>query len=154
MLTFRKANLNDVDLFFNWANEFSVRSNSYEKENIDYIDHVKWFSKQIANSNNHFYVFLSELNEPIGQVRISKIEEYKAVIGIMIDSKFRGKGFASEMLKKASSDFLISNKTVIIFAYIFKSNTSSFKSFLNAGYILLREEIVKKIDSYILYKEK
>jgi RimJ/RimL family protein N-acetyltransferase len=154
MITFRMANLNDVDLFFNWANDFSVRINSYEKANIDYIDHVKWFSKQIANSNNYFYVFLGELNEPIGQVRISIIEEHKAVIGIMIDAKFRGNGFASEMLKKASSDFLISNENVIILAYIFKSNTSSFKSFLNAGYILLREEIVNKIDSYILYKGK
>lgn len=152
MLTFRKANIDDVDLFFDWANDTVVRSNSYQQEEISYYDHVKWFETQIGNKKNNLYVFLSELNTPIGQVRININEEKKAVIGLMIDPKFRGKGLAKEMIEKASSDFLYSNKSYVILAYIFKSNRSSYNSFINAGYKLLKEEVVMDIESYILYK--
>lgn len=154
MLKFRRATIDDVELLFNWVNDPLVRNNSYQKEMIIYENHVKWFSTQINNDTNYLYVFLNESNLPVGQVRINKNGKDNAIIGLMIDSKFRGNGFAKEMITKASDDFLCLNSSFTILAYIFKSNTSSLKSFLNAGYILLKEEIINKIDSYILYKEK
>lgn len=154
MLKFRKANIDDVELFFNWANDNLVRNNSYQKEKIIYKDHVEWFNNQVKSDDNCFYVFLNEFNIPIGQVRISKSENNKAIIGLMVDAEFRGKGFAKEMIEKASEDFLSHNYTFTILAYIFKINKSSFKSFTNAGYKFLKEEIIKEIPSFILYKNK
>jgi RimJ/RimL family protein N-acetyltransferase len=154
MLKFRKASIEDVKLFFNWANDTLVRSNSYQKETITYKDHVKWFDNQVKNDDIFFYVFLNEFNIPIGQVRINKSGDNKAVIGLMVGAEFRGKGFAKEMIQKASEDFLTLNHTFTILAYIFKTNKSSLKSFTNAGYELLNEEIIKKVPSFILYKNK
>jgi spore coat polysaccharide biosynthesis protein SpsF len=154
MIRFRKANSGDVELFFNWANDSLVRNNSYRKEQVIYEEHVKWFENQIYNNDNYFYVFIDDLNLPIGQVRINKLEENKAVIGLMIDVKFRGRGFAKEMIKISSDDFLITNINYTILAYIFTSNKSSYKSFKQAGYELLKEEIVNEIPSFILFKKK
>ena len=154
MIRFRKANSGDVELFFNWANDSLVRNNSYRKEQVIYEEHVDWFENQINNNDNYFYVFIDDLNLPIGQVRINKFEENKAVIGLMIDVKYRGRGFAKEMIKIASDDFLITNINYTILAYIFTSNKSSYKSFKHSGYELLKEEIVNEIPSFILFKKK
>lgn len=154
MLKYRKANIDDVELFFNWANDPLVRSNSYQKEMIIYENHVNWFSNQINSDNNYFYVFLNESDLPVGQVRINKSGGDQAIIGLMIDAKFRGKGFAKEMITKASDAFLSVNSSFTILAYIFKINKSSINSFINANYKLLKEEIVNEIPSFILYKNK
>lgn len=154
MLKFRKATINDVALFFNWANDPLVRSNSYHKELIIYENHVNWFTNQINSDTNYFYVFFDESNLPVGQVRINKSGEDQAIIGLMIDAKFRGNGFAKEMITKASDDFLSVNSSFTILAYIFKINKSSINSFIKANYKLLKEEVVNKIPSFILYKNK
>ncbi len=154
MLNFRKATIDDVELFFNWANDPLVRSNSYQKEMIVYENHVNWFNNQINSGTNYFYVFLNESNLPVGQVRINKSKEDQAIIGLMIDAKFRGNGFAKEMITKASDDFLSVNGSFTILAYIFKMNKSSINSFTNANYKFLKEEIVNEIPSFILYKNK
>ncbi|MFA4870245.1 MAG: GNAT family N-acetyltransferase [Pedobacter sp.] len=152
MLTFRKANLGDIDLLFNWANDPLARINSYQKNEITYIDHVEWFNKQILDVNNHFYIFLDEDGVAVGQVRINAGNQENAVISLQVDVDFRGKGYAKEMIEMASNDFLETNKGVQLLAYIFKTNEASYKSFKKAGFELLKEEIVKDIPSYILYK--
>jgi RimJ/RimL family protein N-acetyltransferase len=152
MITFRKATLNDTDLFFNWANDPSVRKNSYQKQEIPYLDHVSWFSKQISDLNNYFYVFLDEESTPIGQVRINANENREAIISLLIDVNHRGKGYAQQIIEKASMDFLEKNKDFKLLAYIFQTNKASYNSFKNAGYLLLREETIKDTPSYILYK--
>ena len=151
MLTFRYARPSDLDLLFEWANESVTRRNSYNTANIKYEDHVQWFDKRINSENFYCYIFIDHQQSNIGQVRIEKEEGVKeAVISISIDQIHRGKGYSSEMLRKASEDFLSKNNDYIIKAYIFKENQVSYKSFLNEGYSNLKEVVIKNIPSYIL----
>lgn len=152
MLSFRLAGNEDVDLFFDWANDPLTRSNSYNKEPIPYEDHVKWFNQQLESTNNRFYVFLNEEGIPVGQVRISSDNLNEAIISLLVDIHHRGKGYATEMIEKASDDFLLINSGYRILAYIFKTNQASCYSFLKAGYTCLKEDIIKSVPSYILYK--
>lgn len=152
MLNFRKANLEDIDLFFNWVNDPLARNNSYQKNQTSYSEHVVWFNEKVLNKDNYFYVFFNENEIAVGQARISIDGLNSAIISLMIDRDFRGKGYAKEMIEKSSLDFLESNKEFKLLAYIFKTNIPSYRSFINAGYELLKEEMVKNIPSYILFK--
>lgn len=154
MLTFRRANIEDMDLFFTWANDPLARNNSYQKKEIAYPDHKEWYTQQISNQDNYFYVFFNETGGAVGQVRINMSNRTEAVISLLVDISYRGKGYAKEMIKKASNNFLLLNKNCQLIAYIFKTNERSYQSFKKAGYNLLKEAIVKDIPSYILYKNE
>mgnify|MGYP001548003329 CR=1 FL=1 len=104
-IKFRKAKLEDAQLYFNWANDKIVRQNSFNTSEIGYELHVKWFTAKLNSPDCFFYLFTDENDEPIGQVRIDKTNE-EIVIGISIDEKQRGKGFGVSMLNQATEDYL------------------------------------------------
>jgi predicted acetyltransferase len=109
----------------------------------------------MASAGCLIYIFSDDENKLIGQIRIemmlaSSIEN--ALISISVDQKARGRKYASQMISLASSDYKRLYPSTSILAYIFKEHIASVKSFINAGYIMLREEIVKGIPSYILVK--
>jgi RimJ/RimL family protein N-acetyltransferase len=133
MLKFRKARLSDVDQFFLWANEEGVRQNSFSQDPIPYDTHVAWFKRALANPDVFFYLFESEDGKAAGQVRIEKKPD-EIVIGISIDSGFRGKGLGKEMITVASKDFIHNFPGNTIVAYIKPENLPSLKAFKSAGY--------------------
>jgi RimJ/RimL family protein N-acetyltransferase len=152
MLTFRFADEKDINLLFEWANDETARKNSYNSNRISYEDHVNWFNKRINSEDFSCYIFLSEGKLPVGQVRIEKtVTKKEAVISILVDKEYRGKGLSSIMLHLATSDFLTKNQGYKIVAYIFKNNRASYRSFQNAGYKSFEEVILKGVPSYVLY---
>jgi RimJ/RimL family protein N-acetyltransferase len=134
MLKYRKAISKDVDVYYKWANDSTVRAQSYNSQLIDFKTHVKWFHEKINDENCSMIFFYDDENESVGQVRIEKSDSNNAIIGISIDSNKRGKGHASKMLEISTADFLNSNDLVIIHAYIKESNVGSKKIFEKAGF--------------------
>lgn len=149
---FRFAKETDVDKYFKWTNDPTVRNNSYNQSEVSYENHVKWFNSKLASKDCFLYLFLNEENTPIGQIRIEKNEK-ETIIGISIDYAQRGKGFASRMLQMASEDYLKKHTLEAITAYIKIENTSSYHSFVKAGFG--GEELVTEqgFKSYKLYKK-
>ena len=152
MLNYRKATQADVDLYYHWANDADVRRNSYQSQSIPYEQHVAWFEKKIVAPNSLLLVFENENQIAVGQVRI-ETQENHAVVGISIDQHQRGKGYAVEMLIKASAAYFDSNPTKFIYAYIKKDNFASYKAFVAAGYEPLEEVIEAGVLSYKLIKK-
>jgi len=149
MLAFRKANEFDELLTFNWVNDDLVRKNSYKSDIIKLEDHINWFKKAIKDKNLEFLIFFVD-NNPIGQIRISRINENESLIGILVDINYRGKGYSTSMLKISSDYYLKLNCGCKILAYIKNENITSQKSFLNAGYTFFKEEIIMGVNSKIL----
>jgi len=144
------ATISDIDLIYNWSNDPLVRESSYNSEPINYDNHQLWYANKMSDGNAFFYIFMN--NElPIGLVRIERTDS-ETIIGVLVDSQFRGKGFASEMLQHASSHFLRIFPDGIIKAYIKKNNTASIKSFLNAGFTNKEEVLFKNTPSYTVTK--
>jgi spore coat polysaccharide biosynthesis protein SpsF len=137
-IRFRFAEENDADLYYKWANDPVVRTNSYNQEKISYEDHIKWFNARIHSADCLFYLFLDD-NVPAGQVRIMKGKE--TIIGISIDEKFRGRSMGSIMLNMATDDYFTKYPGSTITAYIKTENTPSFNIFKKAGF--KDEEIVE-----------
>lgn len=152
-ITFRKANENDMMLYFDWTNDASVRENSYQSEPISLENHQNWFYNKIKDSNCYMLVFENHLGTPIGQVRIQKNEDKKAIIGISNDANHRGKGYASRMIQMASEEFLKDNPQVCIEAYIKLENEASAKAFKKAGYVSDTVLIYENVASHLYTKE-
>lgn len=134
MLTFREANENDTQLYFDWANDPVVREQSYNSNPINFENHKKWFESKINDCSCLMIIFQNEKKLNIGQIRIQKENNKEALIGISIASDFRGKGYAKDMLQIASDFFLKSNPNFLINAFIKETNLSSKYAFEKAGF--------------------
>ncbi len=156
MLKFREANNSDVDTYFTWANDSLVRLQSYNKDKIQYHEHVDWFKKKIEDENCKMYIFLNEENQEIGQVRIELIDEYAAIVNISVDYLFRGKSYGSKILNVATSVFHEKYEYTAINAYIKIENLSSKYIFEKAGFELKEEIIFNNTKSfhYIKYANR
>lgn len=148
MLKYRKAVDTDSMLYFNWANDPIVREQSYSSGIIDYEEHEQWFKSKLKDDLCLLLIFQNQNMEDVGQIRIQKVSNVEAVIGISVASEHRGKGYASTMLMNASEYFLESNPSFLINAYIKIDNLGSKRSFENAGFKF--KEIIKyeNWDSY------
>ncbi|WP_396157225.1 GNAT family N-acetyltransferase [Flavobacterium sp.] len=135
-MLFREAKEKDSLLFFEWANDASVRDNSYQSEPISIETHNIWFLNKLRDDDCFMTVFENHIGDPIGQVRIQRFDNEKAMIGISSDVKHRGKGYAFKMIQMASEVFLKENPQSCISAYIKLENLASQRAFEKAGYKL------------------
>lgn len=149
---YRYAIKSDVDQYYKWANDASVRSNSFNQTVIEYCNHVSWFYSKVDSKNCFLYIFFNEFNSPVGQIRIDNDSNGEVVIGISIDEAHRGKLFGEEMLNQATTNFLEKNPNQTIIAYIKVENTASYIIFKKAGFTNEIKEIKEGYHCYKLYK--
>ena len=131
-LNFRLATKNDTELLFKWANDETTREQSFNSEKIKFDKHVNWFNSKLNDSNSD--IFIAQLNEDaLGMVRFDLVEDHY-LIGVSLDNKFRGKGIAAAMIRRACELKLQNSHLKKIKAKIKSSNIASIKSFTNAGF--------------------
>jgi len=146
VIRIRKADILDIDTYFKWANEDSVRMLSYNSEKIPYEEHVKWFNHQLLDENCFMFIFSSIVD--FGQVRIQKISNTDAVISISLDKSFRGKGLGIQMLMMSIELFRKSFPLIKINAYIKIENIASKNIFERSGFFFKEVLIYKTRKSY------
>ena len=135
-LSYRKATEKDLMLYFEWANDVSVRENSYRSDAITIENHTNWFLNKIVDVQCLMLVFDDHVGQAVGQVRIETKNEATAIIGISNDSNHRGKGYASQMIQKACEAFFVNAPFMTISAYIKIENKASERVFQKAGFLL------------------
>ena len=146
MLKIRNANIEDIETYFNWANENEVRKLSFNSETIPYTEHEIWFKNSLIDKNCFMYLFFTDTE--IGQVRIQKISINNAIINISLDKNFRGRGYGVKMLNMSIDLFRKNFPEIIINAYIKKENIASKNIFENSGFKFQEELVYKNIKSY------
>ena len=132
-LKFRFASIHDLVKYFEWVNDENVLANSFNSEQISFDDHQKWFKEKLVDKNTFLYLFLTEENLSVGQVRIEKCN-HETIIGITIDKAFRGRLLAHQMLLLSTENYLDKFPNDTILAYIKSGNTVSKSVFLKAGF--------------------
>ena len=130
----RKASIKDAIFFYELRNEKSARNNFFNKKNIKYNDHLKWYKKKIKNKNAIFLVALINNSEKIGTVRY-ETEKIFTNIAINISKKFRNLGYGSKIIKN-SEKFL--KKKLIIISRIKNNNKASIKIFTKNNYKVIK----------------
>ena len=63
-ISFDLATLDDINIFFEWANEKETRENSFNNKEIFYDEHKNWYTSKINNEKNIFLVFSGCMNRP------------------------------------------------------------------------------------------
>ena len=147
---FRIASEKDIKDVFHLSNEEQVRQNSINKEKIDYLDHVEWFSKVLNASDYRLYI-VEDDKEFLGQVKFQVID-VTALISISIHPTFRGAGYGKTIISEAINVLVADIPDIKeIIAFIDPKNTASIKSFLSAGFISIGTEKfgLEKYNKYI-----
>jgi UDP-2,4-diacetamido-2,4,6-trideoxy-beta-L-altropyranose hydrolase len=146
----RYAKLEDEKMLLNWANDLTVRKNSFSRKKIQSNSHNKWFYNIIKSSNCSRILIIETIDGlPIGQVRIEKKEYNTWFIDYSLVNYARGKKIGHRIIKIALNCFKKIGVTNI-FAKVKTTNTASLKVFEKVGY---KEKIEFKKD-FITYKLK
>ena len=94
-LLLRNTRIDDLDLYFEWANDPDERKNAFSSNLINYEDHCTWFTKKIVSHHDTKLFVLEQNNIPIGQIRFDlDFNIYQATVSTFIDKKFRNQGFS------------------------------------------------------------
>jgi RimJ/RimL family protein N-acetyltransferase len=143
-LYLRTAKEKDCDLLFNWVNDYDVRKNSFNTNQILYENHKKWFNEKMKSKDSLIFIcYLDKL--PIGQIRID-IKDKIGVINYSIDKNFRGKGLGKNMMKKLIEEIRFSNiELVKLIGRVKINNIPSQVVFKKLGFY------ERKLDNYFEY---
>ncbi len=135
----RKATIEDAQQYFEWANDVAVRNNSFNKDQINWENHLKWFENKLLSSNTYLFIFYID-DLPVGQVRLDFQEDFW-YIDYSIDREYRGKGMGTAMIKTIINKFPSYN----IKAQVKKDNVGSLKVFEKTGFKIVSEYVVNDV---------
>lgn len=139
-ISIRKATIDDLMMYFHWANDEQVRSNSFNTHEIVLSDHEKWFLKKLNSRDTILFVALVN-HQPVGQIRFDGLPNKSYEIGFSIDKDFRGLGLGSEIIRTGTSELLrLNSDTTQIIGKVKVENMSSSRSFQKAGYSLMTDK--------------
>lgn len=133
-LWLRKANWEDLDLLYQWANEPAVRRNAFHTEQIPYEDHVKWYHTMMTNPTTYQYLLCVE-NIPVGQIRLN-VEDSEALISYSVAADQRGKGYGIVLLRLVQSQIQVDKISSVtkLKGLVKYGNTASMRAFEHCGY--------------------
>ncbi len=145
-ITCRKATLKDILIYYNWANEATVRKNAIHPEEIRLDDHKVWYIKKMKSSYSDLYFFKMK-DKPLGQVRFDKnIHNDRYEIDYSIDFQYRGHGLGQIIIDMAMNKLIAKTKKQIQFeALVKKDNLASSKIFMNLGFSLINELMINDV---------
>jgi RimJ/RimL family protein N-acetyltransferase len=133
-LTLRLASQTDEELLLNWANDPSVRCNSFSTRRIEKEDHRQWLSGCLADRENCFiFIAESEFDVPVGQVRFER-KEGDWQIDYSLDRKYRERGLGPILLKEAIACLGSERNNGNLVARVKTSNEASLRVFERLGF--------------------
>ncbi len=141
-LRLRRVREKDCRQLWEWANDPDVRPVSFATEPISWERHVGWFHSKLRDPNAVLYLAVDSRDTPAGQVRF-QIDETKAAVSISMAPYFRGKGLGAVVLGMATMDLFQITAVTQIDAYVKQNNVASLQLFTRAGYVRVRNEIIK-----------
>jgi len=132
-LRLRKACAQDRRLVWEWANDLSTRAASFSSELIVWDTHIQWFNSKLKDPNCLFLIAVDETDTPVGQIRFD-FDANKAVVSITTALTYRGRGFGTTIIQRASIKLFQETAVDLIRAYVKPDNTPSIRAFIKAGY--------------------
>jgi len=131
----------DGRMLWDWANEPTVRQQSFSSDPIPWEHHLKWFAGKQQDPNCHQFIICNDTGEPVAQVRFDGADQ--AEVGICVAATHRGKGYGTSSLELASAKLFRCSPVTQINAYIKPDNAASLHAFAKAGYRLAGTALVK-----------
>ncbi len=132
-LSLRQACREDIDLLYFWANDPSVRENSFQQERITWDEHEAWFKSRLDSTLTEIWIMQTPYVLPVGQVRFD-FDGETANISYSLDPVARGRGWGVKLVELGINKIKESGKVKMIQGKVKKSNPASKKVFLKLGF--------------------
>lgn len=129
----RNVHWNDAVVLWKWANDRSIRFFSFNPEPVSWENHIEWFNSKMADHNYIMWMVMDQQDRPVGLVRFN-IAGSEAVISILLDPKYQGRGLGSQIIQHTSHRLTGEKRVDCIHAYIKPDNEKSKRAFKKAGY--------------------
>ena len=138
----RQATYEDLLTYYHWANDKTVRRNSFSPERINLENHKTWFHEKLHNPDSFLYV-LEKAGKSVGQIRFD-VRENKAHISYLIDSSYRGLGLGKWIIELGIKKFIQDDSRKVIFQAVVKpDNIASHRIFYKTGF----DKVIQKIET-------
>jgi L-amino acid N-acyltransferase YncA len=129
----RRASKGDCESIFDWRNNIEVRQASKNSQEIDWLEHQKWYSDVIENPNT--LLLIGEIEGlAVGVVRFD-VENIEASISIYLSPEGRNRCIGVDLLSAAEECFIAYFPHVKLFtAEVLANNISSHMLFQSFDY--------------------
>ncbi len=130
----RLADKEDTRNIFGWRNHPSIRRNSRSADEIQWVDHEKWFSQRSGQINQP--ILIGEIEKkPVGVVRFD-IRENFAEVSIYLVPDSGNHGLGRNLLSEAEAWLKTNHPHVVaVHAEVLHANESSKRLFTNLHYV-------------------
>ncbi len=136
----RKAEQNDCELLWDWANDPKVRQASFYSRPILWKEHKQWFTTKIKEIGSYIFIAENESGIPIGQIRF-EISKSIANISYSVQKKYRGLGFGETILRVGIIKLVeLINQSISFQGHVKPENIVSQKIFKKVGFSKMNSE--------------
>ncbi len=129
----RLAEEEDCRLLWNWVNDPAVREAAFNTASIPFDDHVEWYEEKLKSSNSYIFIAQDTNSVPIGQIRFD-IQGNKVFVDVSVDSKQRGKGFGTAIIRQGAKKIIDRLELNSVHAWVKPENKSSREAFRKSGF--------------------
>jgi RimJ/RimL family protein N-acetyltransferase len=103
VLALRPATVRDRDRLLQWRNDFATRQASFDPHEIGPEEHAAWLERKLADGGCRLLI-AEEDDEPLGQVRVERLDDTRAEVHIVVAPAARGRGHGTQMLRLAARE--------------------------------------------------
>ena len=136
----RPARESDRLLLWQWANDATVRRNSFHGGTIDWQAHEEWCAVKFASADCRIWIMqVGPL--PVGQIRYERISSDTAEISLAIARGFRGRQLGTRLLEASAERAALELGIGRIQGAVKLDNEASRRAFLKAGFQGRRESV-------------
>ena len=138
-LQLRLANAGDAGTLWRWANDPEVRACAFSQGQIAWEDHVKWLTAKLQDPDCFILLASDAADRLVGQIRFD-IRGGEAWIGVSVSAAMRGRGLASELIRRGMAHAAEGRPSLEVFRAEIKAfNARSLRAFQRAGFVRLGE---------------
>ena len=131
-LFLRRAEPQDIDIFYAWRNEETTRKNSFSKDWVNYSEHRAWFIAALNNPAEEMWVLCND-EDRLGQIRLShKDESYYLTYSVA--REYRGQGYGKILLRLVENEICQREPKQKIVAHVKNDNVASQMVFRSLKY--------------------
>jgi RimJ/RimL family protein N-acetyltransferase len=141
-LRLRRANPDDRQMLWEWANDADVRAASFSTAAIPWEAHVLWFSNILEDKTSVVFIAEDGQGAPLGQIRFS-INGREAEVNISLAKQRRGHGFAVPAIEAAVRRLFSEVDCDVVHAFVKPENIASTRAFQRAGFVLTGSKTVR-----------
>jgi len=151
-LQVRCARFQDAELLWQWANDPTVRANSFRPEPILLDGHIRWYREKLASPDTRIWIL--ELDQvPVAQIRYDRVHADTAEIAFSVVPDYRGRELGIRALVLTSGMACRELGVKRLKGVVFSSNEVSVRTFAKAGFERVGQERVSGRLCHIFVRE-